>query len=473
MKKKTPWFSPGDSTLSKVIFWGALILMCASLGYSAISLVIRYREARFTPLTPAPIPTGDAHADDFRHLTWLLHERWSWLEMRAGEGLDLGALQAESIATYEEEGGERGFLRGLTRYLSGLSDGHAYVRLEGVDLKEDRQWPFCLIEVEEGIMVDGLCPTLYAMFVLEIGDLVLSVNGRPIGELIREQERFVFASMPAARRRKAIRDLTESTRVDSLQVEVLKMGTTDSVVIEVPTVSQEEPLPHLSWKSSQGAESYLDHVEIIDDQKAYLRIAAFSPKTPKAEGEPFRDEDFDESYDDYANFFEQIADRSDLILDLRNNGGGSDFLGQALGLHLMPPGFRYLQMGRLQGGDWKTSPFWSGEYGRGEPRFDGRVICLIDEFSFSVTDNFTSCLRDERENVVFMGQPASGGSGAPKSFELPGTGAKVYFCTARVTAPNGTYVEGHGVQPDILVRATRADILAEADAILEAAMALR
>ncbi|MBL4770462.1 MAG: hypothetical protein JKY61_04850 [Planctomycetes bacterium] len=473
MKKKNPWSSPGDSAHSKVIFWVALILMYASVGFCAITMFTLYRGDRFTPLTPAPISTGDAHTDDFRHLTWLLQERWSWLEMRTGEGLDLRALEAESIAIYEEEGGERGFLRGLTRYLSGLSDGHAYVLLEGVDLKEDRQWPFCLIEVEEGIMVDGLCPTLYAMFLLEIGDLVLSVNGRPIGELIQEQERFALASMPGTRRRMAIRDLTKSARADSLQVEVLKMGATESVVIDVPTVSQEEPLPHLSWKSSLGAESHLAHVKIIDDQRAYLRIPDFSPKTPIAEGEPFRDEDFDESYDDYANFFEQVAGRSDLILDLRSNEGGGDFLGQALGLHLMPAGFRYLQMGRLQGGEWKTSPFWSDEYGRGEPRFDGRVICLIDEFSFSVTDNFTSCLRDERENVVFIGQPAGGGSGSPTAFELPGTGATVYFCTSRVTAPSGTYVEGHGVQPDILVRATRADILAEADAFLEAAKALR
>ena len=95
---------------------------------------------------------------------------------------------------------------------------------------------------------------------------------------------------------------------------------------------------------------------------------------------------------------------------------------------------------------------------------------LINELSFSAADNLACCLRDEHPDVVFVGQPTGGGSGAPRTFELPSTGATVRFCMMRVFAPDGDPIEGTGVQPDIAVRQTAEQYREGVDAALEAAL---
>ena len=60
-------------------------------------------------------------------------------------------------------------------------------------------------------------------------------------------------------------------------------------------------------------------------------------------------------------------------------------------LHLMEPGFRYFGLSSRRDGKWSTPHTYRPEVGRGEPRFRGRVLCLIDEETFSVADNFAAC----------------------------------------------------------------------------------
>ncbi|MFT5478744.1 MAG: hypothetical protein ACI8Y8_004113, partial [Planctomycetota bacterium] len=104
-----------------LVFWALLLCASASLGYCGWPALL---EATAPPETPAPEPTGEPYADDYRHLTWLLREKWSWLELREEQGLDLEKLEREAIAICESEPGDRGFLRGLTRYIAGIHDGH-------------------------------------------------------------------------------------------------------------------------------------------------------------------------------------------------------------------------------------------------------------------------------------------------------------------------------------------------------------
>lgn len=425
------------------------------------------QETRAPAPEPAPRPTGDAHADDLRYLTWCLRENWSWREMREDQGLDLDALEAEALAISRNEVGERGFLRGLRRYISGISDGHGGAVLEGVDLLELRRWPFSLIQVEEGVMVDGVDPATFRSKALKRGDLILAIDGQPIEDLIREQERFVIASTPSARRRKAILDLTGSSVNESMQVLVAPLGAANETLVEVPCPLRAEPVARYGWRHFE------ERFEQLDEHTAYFCVGNFSPTDPafKTVEPEERDRILAHQYEGYDRAFEDIASKAALILDLRGNPGGTDLLGQALALHLMEPGFRYFGLSAKRAGEWHRSGWSIPEVGTGRPRFKGQLVCLIDEKTFSVADNIAACLRDQHPNVRFVGQPTGGGSGAPRVFTLPATKARVSFCTMRVYAPNGTYIEGNGVQPELLVRPTRDQMLAGDDAVLEAALA--
>lgn len=420
--------------------------------------------------------TGDPFVDDIRHLTDVVRAQWSWLEMHESRGLDLDAVEAEALALAAGEPGQQGFLRALTRYVAALGDGHGHVGLEGVDLQTARRWPFSLIEVSEGVMVDGIDPGVFRSKALQRGDLILAVDGTPIDGVIAAQERFVIAATPGTRRRQAIFALTENTTAETLRVLALRMGEDEPVTVEVSCPLRSAPVPRYSWRHFE--EEYKD----LDAETAYYCVGSFAARASALQGRSFgdiapgdRDSILEAQYDEYARIFGKVANKANFVIDLRGNAGGTDLLGQALAAHLLDPGFRYYALssrrdilGMAQ--HWSHPQIRTPQVGRGTPRFRGRLVCLIDEQATSTADNFAACLRDEHPNVLFVGQPTAGGSGAPRVFSLPATGAQITLCTMRVYAPNGEAIEGSGVTPDIAVRASRDDVLEERDAVLEAAL---
>ena len=69
---------------------GVLTLMVVVVaGWLGGCLLIPLFTGEGTPANPAPVATGDPYVDDLQHLSWLLREKWSWLEMREAQGLDL------------------------------------------------------------------------------------------------------------------------------------------------------------------------------------------------------------------------------------------------------------------------------------------------------------------------------------------------------------------------------------------------
>ena len=419
------------------------------------------------PSVPAPEPTGDPYTDDVRHLGWLLRERYSWYAMRAEQGVDFAALEAEALDAVAGATDPRAFLRALRRFVAGIRDGHAHVRLEGVDLAEERRWPFSIIEVQEGFVVDGISPALFLSRELARGDTVLAVDGRDVADHVREQEAYVFASTPGARRLYACLRTGDSTTRETLRVRVHRLGEERPRTIELATADRSDPVPHGSWRS------YEWKLEELDAETAYLCLGSFAARDPAwgTAEPPDRDRILAPQYEELARAVERVSRRKRLVLDLRGNPGGTDLLGQALARHLIAPGFRYYGLSSKAGGRWRE-PFWSRPEGeRDGPTFRRPIACLIDERTFSVADNFAACLRDERPDVIFVGRPTGGGSGAPRPHVLPCTGAVVTFFTMRVWAPGGEPIEGNGVVPDVEVPRTRSELLDGTDRTLEAARA--
>jgi hypothetical protein len=317
-------------------------------------------------------------------------------------------------------------------------------------------------------MVDGIGPAIFKSKALQRGDLILSINDEPLEDLIRERERFVIASTPAARRRRAILTISDSAHEESLKVHFIPKGESDASSVLVPCPDRSAPVPHYSYRNFKAG------YDELDASTAYYCPGSFVSRDPAFAGSDPADRDrvLDPQYQEYVSIFGKLASKTQLILDLRGNPGGTYLLGRALTLHLIEPGFRYYALSSKREGSW-SDPFWSivEEQPHSAPRFEGRVVCLIDEYTLSAADNIACCLRDEHPNVTFIGQPSGGASGAPRVVSLPASGARVSFCTMRVYAPNGTPIEGNGVTPDIAVRPTREQMLAGTDAVLEAARA--
>jgi C-terminal processing protease CtpA/Prc len=101
-------------------------------------------------------------------------------------------------------------------------------------------------------------------------------------------------------------------------------------------------------------------------------------------------------------------------------------------------------------------------------RYSGPVAVLIGAGSFSAAEDFLVAWKNSGRGKT-IGEPSGGSTGQPLFFQLPG-GGSARVCTKRDTFPNGEEWVGKGIQPDILVRPTVAELRAGRDAALERAV---
>jgi len=160
-----------------------------------------------------------------------------------------------------------------------------------------------------------------------------------------------------------------------------------------------------------------------------------------------------------------------VIIDLRLNFGGAN-----MGL----AGFltdQEIPLGQLEYYSEKTGKFEpEGPRGKVLPNVDqyrfGKIVLLVDQFCYSACELEAYGFSQVPE-VTVMGQFPTAGVEAETArgeFEMPG-GITFSFPTGRFTNPDGSiFLEGVGVQPDVRLPVTRANVLSETDAVLQAAV---
>jgi hypothetical protein len=209
--------------------------------------------------------------------------------------------------------------------------------------------------------------------------------------------------------------------------------------------------------------------------------------------------------DFYKESFETIHTNGSraLIIDLRNNGGGEDELGQLLLSYLVDKPFKYYDDLVINARSFSFSkytaapiniseamaearddgkvheirhPNW-GVKQPNQPTFTGKVYILINGGSFSTTSEFLSQAHFH-QRATFIGQESAGGyygnsSGMMPQVTLPNT--KVSVRVPLVTyymAVSGYKAASHGVVPDLGVDYTIEELLAGTDKEMDVALKL-
>ncbi|MGH8292925.1 MAG: S41 family peptidase [Gammaproteobacteria bacterium] len=178
------------------------------------------------------------------------------------------------------------------------------------------------------------------------------------------------------------------------------------------------------------------------------------------------------SLDDFAAALEQFESSPGLILDVRMNSGGNDHLAYKIAGYFadrshLSEYYRYRNGPR------------PGDLGPPKPRYvtpaigvhyPGLVMLLIGPDSFSSTENFIAAMQT-LPNVTTLGATTGGASGCPETFALgDGWIYSVPVCFD-MTADHHV-IEWNGIQPEVLVTATRADFEHGDDPVLDAAVQL-
>lgn len=189
-----------------------------------------------------------------------------------------------------------------------------------------------------------------------------------------------------------------------------------------------------------------------------------------------------------------------LIIDLRNNGGGSTGIGTQILKYLTTDTVFYGSKSSSRqntsafkawgyytkpkdtiGDDWKKKAlltfqdnyFDNFEYHPSSVKLDAErivipTVILIGHNTASAAEDFLICA-DNQKHMKKIGQNSFGSTGQPFSFDLPGGGG-ARVCTKKDTYPDGREFVGYGIKPDIEVIPTLKDYLENKDATLAKAL---
>ena len=423
------------------------------------------------PSTRPVVPLTRAEAAaDLDELAAGIREKWSYLEDKEkNHGLDLAKLVADAKARLDDVNTKAQFHANVLELVASLKDGHAHVLTPGVG-QPQRRWPFKVEQTPEGFVV-----VMTTKDWPEIGSRVLDIipptgqTGMGIETALSAMERTTLASTDGARRRAALRRL-QQTDWPMLTVGFARLDGSkhwisfDSVAPEAAPVAQ-PLLMEASWRPSvvaPGVARFCVRTFAVEDWSNWLEAAPESREAFLTRTKESIDRCFEE--------LRKLAPKA-LVLDLRGNGGGTDLLGIHLAKRLVPKRFVYYGLSARRDGQWSKPHGYEHDPFPPEQRFDGPLAILIDEDCFSVTDNVLRAIVENRPDVMVVGRPTNGGTGAPGAIaKLPRSETSVTLCTMRVYGPKGEIIEGRGTTPTIPVRWTAADFLEKRDPDLAAAL---
>jgi carboxyl-terminal processing protease len=177
---------------------------------------------------------------------------------------------------------------------------------------------------------------------------------------------------------------------------------------------------------------------------------------------------------EFEKLLPEIRNSYGLILDVRQNDGGSGAIAYNLIGDLTDKEFattswksrQYVATLRVWGhaGGW-YEPKPSTWAGKPNDFYAKPVVMLIGPRALSATDVFAETFHRLRRGKL-IGEPTGGSTGDPLAFPLPGGGSG----RVATSTDDGHGLIGRGVQPDVLVPRTVQDFLAGRDAALEAAI---
>lgn len=331
-----------------------------------------------------------------------------------------------------------------------LKDGHTSVFLPS-DLRKNARLPFQLAMIESKVIVTHVAPA--ACFVhpeLKTGQELTHIGGQPVKAILEQHVYpYVADSTRQNRDRHALRRLIEG---DENARAIIRLRDLDGQGREVT-------LPYLRWRYPTTPKlEYLN----VGKEIAYVSLNSFSSKDIVSQ--------FDAA-------FERIRKSKGLIIDVRNNGGGSSSIGYAIiGKLINKP---------IKGSRWKTRQYmpafraW-GEADRwyiGEPRqinprtetpFLGPVVVLIGPGTASAAEDFVVALHASGR-AILVGEKTAGTTGQPLVIKLPG-GGSARICTKHDFYPDGREFVGIGIIPDVEVHPTQESVASGKDTVSEKAL---
>ncbi len=164
-----------------------------------------------------------------------------------------------------------------------------------------------------------------------------------------------------------------------------------------------------------------------------------------------------------------------LIIDMRQNGGGSGFLADQMAAYFFDDPLTLGNTGTYdeQRDEFYFDPRYESRFylPAEELRYYGKVVVLISPDCLSACEFFSYAMTLEERAAIVGHFPTGGLGGSVQDFYMP-AGARIRFTVGRAVDGEGNiHIEGKGIVPTIRVPLTEETLFSEDDPLLAAAVA--
>jgi carboxyl-terminal processing protease len=335
-----------------------------------------------------------------------------------------------------------------------LKDGHT--NIYAPDELSDEFYarpPMRAMLVEDKVIIHSIrSPSLRAQ--LSVGDEITAINQLPVRDYAMQKIAPFISSSTEQDFKLRLYDysLFSGNKNQSLQLQIrTKTGLEKKVEIKRSDYTDTEPHKEQTFRMLEGGIAYLPVTQFENDASVKAFVAAL-PEIMQAKG---------------------------LIIDIRKNGGGSSNYGMQILSYLtkasIPEGQEYIRAENAYYLTRGTAMRWislsSGQPNKGSNKqeiYTGPVVVLAGPATFSAGEDFLLSYQLLKRGLT-IGEATGGSTGQPIMMDLPG-GGSARICIKRDTYPDGSDFVGKGLQPDILVKPSIADIRNAKDPVLDRAL---
>jgi hypothetical protein len=372
---------------------------------------------------------------------WNMVEYWFPYRELIDESWDV--VLRESLAALAAGMSRQDFELGMKALVARADDGHAnlYIAPTVGPPTGECQLPVSLRYLEGQFVVESLTADTEEARLFRAGDVLTTLDGNPVGQIVAQVRRYHGASNEPARMREIARALTRGD-CGSVRVGILRDR---AVELEARRVPREALSLDDVYRNDRPGATF----QMLSSKIAYLKLSSIKVA-------------------DVPKYITEASSSAEaLIVDIRNYP--AEFVVFALGSLLVDEAtpFATFTAPSLSNPGmfvWAATPRLTAA----QPHFPGRVAILVDEHSQSQAEYTAMALRASPRAII-AGSQTAGADGNVTLIPLPG-GLRASMSGLGVFYPDRKRTQQRGVAIDVPCSATIAGIQAGRDEILECAL---
>ncbi len=366
----------------------------------------------------------------------------------------------------------------LKRFAASLQDGHTEIS-EGLQ--------FFVFKDYINVSIKDFDKKIYIVNALKktgldstfIGAQLIEFKGMPINKYLNDSIfPYISSSTEQSLWMQGVSALQSGFKNSRFQGKVIKTNG-EIAIINLPYNGETTRNDNdLHWGLSSSRSNNYVSLKWLQDTIAYISISSFYPE--------------EEVIKEFENYIDSIKKSKALIIDIRENGGGSTDVAWHIQSHLTKGDYflNFAYQTRINNGVRKANGNWIDEYKdfylnkaleNNKPdtiyvsdtiyKIKVPVVILIGRYTFSAAEDLLVNLYEAPARPLFIGEPTGGSTGSPLVVPDFPNGGAARICTRRVCFPySGKPFINQGIIPDILISKSINNYLKGIDETLDSAV---